>query len=242
MHPEICKIGPLTIYSYGFMLVLAFFVSVALASRQARKSGIDGDFIFNFSFLVFICGILGARAFYVIENSGYYFQNPLEIFMLSRGGMSWFGGLFLGVAAGVFFLKRSKYKAYAVLDLLVPFVVLAQSLGRIGCFLNGCCFGKESLYGVYSPLQGAVLIPTQIYSSLALLIIFVILRFFQERKHRAGQIFYMYLFLYSVKRFIIEFFRADNKVFSSGLTLFQLLSLVIFIISSFMLFKIFTKK
>lgn len=128
------------------------------------------------------------------------------------------------------------------MDLLVPFVALAQSLGRIGCFLNGCCFGKESFYGIYFPSHGAVLIPTQLYSSLAMLIIFVILRIMQDMPHKQGQIFYAYLFLYSVKRFLIEFLRADNKVIFSDLTLFQLLSLAVFVISSFKLLSMLHKR
>jgi phosphatidylglycerol:prolipoprotein diacylglycerol transferase len=117
----------------------------------------------------------------------------------------------------------------------MPFLALAQSLGRLGCFFNGCCFGKESVYGIYFPVHGLVLIPTQLYSSFILLLIFIILRFLQSRPHRLGQVFYAYLFLYSVKRFFIEFFRGDNRLIIFNLTLFQLISIAIFIIAAFKL-------
>jgi phosphatidylglycerol:prolipoprotein diacylglycerol transferase len=236
MHPEICTIGPLVVYSYGFMLVVAFLTAVTLASREAQRQGINPDFIFNVNFIVFIFGIIGARIFYVSYNLGYYFENPQEIIMLSHGGMSWFGGFFLGLSAGLIYLKLKKESVYKILDLMVPFLALAQSIGRIGCFLNGCCFGRESLlYGIYFPAHGKILIPTQLYSSFLLLLIFVFLRFMQGRPHREGQIFYMYLFLYPFKRFFIEFFRADSKAIIFNLTLFQLICIFIFVFSIFKL-------
>jgi len=108
MHPEICTIGPFTIYSYGLMLAIAFVVSTFLLTRQAKKQGIPVDVVFNLAFIVFIAGLLGARLFYIIENFSYYCKNPLEAIMLQYGGLAWFGGLMGGMAAGVFYLKRKK--------------------------------------------------------------------------------------------------------------------------------------
>jgi len=235
MQPEICSIGPFVVYSYGVMLVLAFLIAVTLASKEARRQGIDPNFIFNLNFIVFISGIIGARLFYVFENLGYYLKSPQEIVMLSHGGMSWFGGFFLGLASGIVYLKKRKQGVYRTLDLVVPFLALAQSLGRIGCFFNGCCFGKVSSYGIYFPVHEKILIPTQLYSSFLLVVIFVILRFIQSRTHKVGFVFYSYIFLYSIKRFVIEFFRADNKLVIFNLTLFQLISIFLFFFSLFKL-------
>jgi phosphatidylglycerol:prolipoprotein diacylglycerol transferase len=221
MYPEICKIGPLVVYSYGFMLVVAFFVAVTLASQEAKRHEINPDLIFNLLFISFIFGIIGARIFYVVENLGIYLKEPLEIIMLSHGGISWFGGLIVGTLSGIIYLKRKNMSVYKTLDLIVPFLALGQSLGRIGCFLNGCCFGKEF-----------VLIPVQIISSFLLLLIFIILRFLQGQPHKVGQVFYSYLFLYSIKRFFIEFWRADNKIIFFDFTLFQLISILIFVFST----------
>ena len=225
MYPEICKLGPFTIYSYGLMLVLAFLVSSTLACIQAKRQNINPETIFNLSFIVFISGVIGARLFYIIENIDYYIKNLLEIFMLQHGGLSWFGGLLLGVFVGILYLKRKKIPVYKILDLVIPFVALGQAIGRIGCLLNGCCFGKG-------------LIPTQAYSSLLLIFIFVFLRFLQDKSHKDGEIFFLYLVLYSIKRFFIEFWRADNTVIFSGLTLFQVLSIIIFLLSLIKLFII----
>ncbi|MBU0547494.1 MAG: prolipoprotein diacylglyceryl transferase [Candidatus Omnitrophica bacterium] len=242
MFPEICHIGPFTIYSYGLMLVLAFFVSAYLASRQAVKAHIDSNKIFNLCFYVFIAGIIGSRIFYVVSNFSYYLKHPFEIIMLQHGGMAIFGGIIFGCIFACLFIRMNKMDLLATLDLLAPFIALGQAIGRIGCFLNGCCYGKVSAFGVYFPVYGQVLIPTQLYSSLLMFLIFFILRFMQGRKHLSGQILYCYLFLYSTKRFFIEFFRNDSPRIFHGLTIFQLLSLAMFFFSLSMLIKMFCVK
>ncbi len=223
MHPIICKIGPFTIYSYGFMLVVAFLVVSTLARLEAKRQRICPEIIFNFGFIAFISGIIGARLFYIVENITYYLKNPLEIVMLQMGGLSWFGGLTLAVICGVIYLKKKKLSVYKIFDLIAPYVALAQGLGRIGCFLNGCCFGRT-------------LIPIQLYSSLILIFIFIILRFFQNKPHKEGYIFFLYLLLYSLKRFFIEFWRRDNEIIFLNLTIFQIISILVF---SFAIFKLF---
>lgn len=242
MHPVICRFGHFAIYSYGLMLVIAFMVATSLASSQAKRKNMDPEVILNLSFIVFIFGIIGARIFYVVENLSYYLQNPLETIMLQKGGLAWFGGLILGSISGIVYLKFKKLSVYKVIDLFAPFLVLGQAIGRLGCFFNGCCFGKESIQGIYSEAQGLILIPTQLYSSFFLLVIFVILRIMQERPHKDGEIFFAYLLLYSIKRFIIEFYRADNPVVLFGLTLFQLLSLAVFLLALTKLFILKTRK
>ncbi len=235
MFPEICKIGSFTIYSYGLMMVIAFFVSTSLASLQAKKEQIDPDKIFNLCFYIFLSGIIGSRLFYVFNNASFYFHHPLEIIMLQHGGMAWFGGLIFGTVTAIIIIRKNKINLLKTLDLLIPFIALGQAIGRIGCLLNGCCFGKVSKFGIYFAVFDQVLIPTQLYSSLLLLLIFIILRFMQDRPHLPGQILCSYLFLYSIKRFFIEFFRADSPKIFYGLTLFQILSLAMFI-SSLLLF------
>jgi phosphatidylglycerol:prolipoprotein diacylglycerol transferase len=213
------------------MLALAFMASVALARIQAKEENISPDLIFNFAFLIFVSGIIGARIFYIIENAGYYIKRPIDIIMLQQGGLSWFGGLTFSIVCGIIYLKKKRVSVYKIFDLAAPFLALAQSIGRVGCLLNGCCFGRVSKFGIYFPVHNAVIIPTQIYSSLALVLIFIILRFLQDRPHRTGEIFFAYLLLYSLKRFFIEFWRADNPSVLFGLTLFQALSIIIFCLS-----------
>ena len=238
MHPIICAIGPFTVYSYGLMLAIAFLIGSSLARFQAQRQGLDPQIIFNLAFIAFISGILGARIFYIIEHINYYLKDPREIIMLQHGGLSWYGGLFLGSLCGVLYIKKKELAVYKVLDLIVPFVALGQAIGRIGCLLNGCCFGKVSEYGIYFTVHQAVLVPTQLYSSLLALAIFIILRLLQDRPHREGQIFFDYLMLYSFKRFFIEFWRSDNQIIFFGLTIFQAISIFVFAFSFFKLTQI----
>jgi phosphatidylglycerol:prolipoprotein diacylglycerol transferase len=128
------------------------------------------------------------------------------------------------------YLKKKKLPVYKILDLIVPFVALAQAIGRVGCLLNGCCLGKVSTFGLYFPARQTVLIPTQLYSSLILIFIYVILRLLQQRPHREGQIFFAYLLLYSLKRFFIEFWRENDATFG-GLSLFQIISIAVFAVA-----------
>jgi phosphatidylglycerol:prolipoprotein diacylglycerol transferase len=220
------------------LLAVAFFISSSLAVFAAKKNNIDSEAIFNFCFLVFISGVIGARILYVAENIPYYLKNPVEIIMLWHGGLSWFGGLLLSVISGTIYLKKNKLPIYRVLDLMSPFVALGQAIGRIGCLLNGCCYGKVSEFGLYFQAQKATLVPTQLYSSLVLIFIFIVLRALQDRPHKEGEIFFAYLILYSLKRFFMEFWRADNEVILFGLTLFQLISIAIFCAAIYKLFSI----
>lgn len=238
MHPIICQIGPFTVYAYGLMLVLGFLVSSYLAKEKAKSEGISAQIIFNLSLLVLVWGILGSRLLYIILNLDYYINFPLEIIKLWQGGLSWFGGLFLGSLAAIIYIRKKGLPVYKTLDLIIPFVALGGAIGRIGCLLNGCCYGKESNLGLYFPLHGKILIPTQIFSSLALILIFLILRFIQERPHKIGEIFFLYLILYAIKRFFIEFWRQDNKIVIFGLTYFQIISILIFFLSIWKLFCI----
>ena len=242
MHPIICSLGPIKIYSYGLMLVAAFFIATYLAERQAKKIGLDPEIVWNTAFIGTLAGIGGARIFYVLENLAFYLQRPLEIILLQHGGLSWFGGLIFGLLAGLYYLKKKKQPVYITLDLWAPYLALAQSIGRLGCFLNGCCFGKPSAWGIYFPAHAEVLVPIQLYSSLILFLIFIALQLLQARPHRQGSIIYAYLLLYSIKRFIIEFFRMDNPHLLFGLTLFQFIAVIQFFFSLIKLFSLKTSK
>jgi phosphatidylglycerol:prolipoprotein diacylglycerol transferase len=238
MYPTICRIGPLSIYSYGAMLAAAFLAASWLAREKAKTAGMNPELIFNLSFTALIAGVIGSRLLYVVLRAGYYLENPWEIFQIWQGGLSWFGGLGLGVIAAVLYIRKNRLPVYATFDLLVPFLALGQSIGRIGCLLNGCCYGREAGWGLYFPVHSRILIPTQVFSSLALLFLFLILRALLERPHKDGQVLFTYLFLYSVGRFIIEFWRADNPIVAFGLTSFQLISIAVLFFSLWKLLHI----
>lgn len=229
MYPILFKFGSFQVYSYGLMVALAFWISVSLLSRHGRILGLSGDFFWNLSFWALAAGILGGRLTYVFLNLDFFLKNPSEIFKLWHGGLVWYGGFSAGLLSAILYLRRNKAPVFRVLDMAAPFIGLAHAIGRIGCFLNGCCYGRPVSWGIYSPVSSERLIPVQLISSLDLLAVFIILRLLEERPHRPGSITACYLIFSSLERFMVEFLRDDSTRNYFGLTIFQLISIVIFI-------------
>jgi len=231
MHPTLIKFANLTIYSYGFMVALGFSIATLLIYKRASEVGLDKNKVIDMAIITLVGGIVGARLFYILLNTGYYAARPFEIFDLSKGGLVWYGGFIVGLISLIAYAKRNGIKAWAGADLIAPYVALAQSFGRIGCFLNGCCFGIEAghshPFGVVFPGDGIMRHPSQLYSAAALLGIFVILRMWQDREHFPGEVFLGYCILYAVKRFVMEFMRGDNPHIFYGLTISQCISLAV---------------
>ncbi len=237
MYPIICSIGPIHIYSYGLMLAIAVVVCAFLMSRDAKTMGIDSQVIFDCVFWVILVGLLGARLFYIILNWSFFTENPLEVIMIQRGGLAWQGSLIVGSITGIVFIKRKKLPLLPMLDLAAPYIALGQAIGRVGCFLNGCCYGKASDHGIYFPVHDARLIPTQLYCSLGLVIIFFILKYYRHVEKIPGKIFLAYLILASALRFFIEFLRADHYRTFLGLSVYQWVSVVILTLALGVYFK-----
>ncbi len=210
------------------MLALAVVVCSFFLSRDARQSGINAQMIYDLMFWVVIGGIIGARIFYIIITWDYFAQNFLEMLMLNKGGLAWQGGFAGGALAGVWFVRRHKLSLRQILDLTSPYIALGQSIGRIGCFFNGCCYGKSWAHGVFFPVHNAVLYPTQLYETAGLFLVFLILKFAQRRPHPPGMLFAFYLWLAAIERFIVEFYRADHDTLAFGLSLFQYIALGVF--------------
>ena len=227
MHPVLFKIGSYSVYSYGAMLALAFLVSSFLAKRRAVAIGMDGEKILDLMITLIVSGVIGGRLMFVLLDFDYFRSRPLDIFKLWEGGLAWYGGLVLAVISGAVFLRIYKMPMLKTADLLMPYVALGQAIGRIGCFLNGCCYGKATALPigmVFNPEQGAVL-PTQLFESAAMFIVYLVLR---RRVPSNGRTFFLYLIFYSVFRFSIEFLRGDNMLAIMGLTFSQAVSIVIF--------------
>ena len=142
--------------------------------------------------------------------------------MIQHGGLSWQGGLIVGGLSGFWFVRRNKLDLLKMLDLTAPYLALGQAIGRIGCFLNGCCYGKEVSWGVYFPSLGERVHPTQIYDAVGLLIVFFVLKWFQQRAKVKGKVFVLYLMLAVSLRFMIEFVRGDHSETYLGLSLYQI--------------------
>lgn len=217
MFPVLFKIGPLAIRSYGVMVAVAFLVGIVISLFYAKKEGIESETILDLAIYVIISAITGARIFYVLGQWDYYFQNPIEIFMVQNGGLVFLGGMLFSILTVFIYTRLKTIPLLKLLDALAPGTALGYAIGRIGCFLNGCCFGLPtklpwglvfapgSLAALYFP--GEHLHPTQLYSSFLVLMVFLVLSWLYRDKKFDGQIFFWGLTLYALYRFMIEFLR-----------------------------------
>jgi phosphatidylglycerol:prolipoprotein diacylglycerol transferase len=230
MHPILFSFKNFNVYSYGLMVALGMIISMMLIEKEAKKVNISQDKIIDLMFWSIIWGIIGARVFYVLLYPEAFKSNWIAVFKIYEGGLVFHGGLIFGTIAAFFNFKIKKLPVFKTLDLLALYMPLAHAFGRIGCFLNGCCPGKacESILAVNFPGQAQSVYPTQLYSAVMLLIIFIILKRIRLKQSFIGQISASYLVLYGTIRFLIEFFR-DNPVMALGLSLYQFISLVLII-------------
>jgi phosphatidylglycerol:prolipoprotein diacylglycerol transferase len=240
MHPILFTIGPITIYSYGVMLALSVLVCTYFLSVDAKRYNISQDTAYDLVFWCILWGIIGARIFYVFIEWSYFSDNLLEIPMIQKGGLAWQGGFVGGTLAGVWFAHSKKLSLRPLMDLAAPYVALGQSIGRIGCFLNGCCYGKPVAWGIYFPTHHARLYPTQLFECAGLFIIFLVLKRALNKPHQAGYIFVLYLWLAAIERFIVEFYRADHDLLWGNLSLAQYVAIAVFA-AGLVLMKVFKK-
>ncbi len=236
MYPVLFKIGPINIYSYGTMVALGFSAAIFLACRRARVFQLKREDVADLSILALVSGIVGARLLYIFFNLSHYLANPLEIFNLSKGGLVWYGGFLAGLAAVAWYARAKEMPFWDVADLFAPYIALAQATGRLGCFLNGCCFGREAHpsypFGVVFPGSAILRHPAQLYAAALLIALFLLLRSRQDKRRFQGEIFLGYCMLYSSKRFFLEFVRGDNVRLALNLTVYQYASIAILAVSA----------
>ncbi|MCK9594316.1 MAG: prolipoprotein diacylglyceryl transferase [Candidatus Omnitrophica bacterium] len=255
MFRVLFKLGGFNIYSYGALLALAFVCGTLLAAVRGHKQGIDKNKIMDLSLYIAISSILGARIMFVVMNWNYYMANPLEMVKLWEGGLVFYGGLICAFIVAVFFLIKNKLSIMKVLDIFAAPLALGIAIGRIGCFLNGCCYGKISpRFGVSYPALGdppafsqqvadglisgnarcsLPVLPTQLYLSAACLVIFFFLWRLEQRRNFPGFLFWVFILFYSFTRFIIESLRYyDANFILSGISVSQWISLLLMAISA----------
>lgn len=235
MCNELLTIGPVTIYGYGLMIGIGILVALFTATYRAKKHGLKSDYIYNIVFWVLIFGFLCAKLLYCIVEFDSFIKDPLSL--LSGSGFVVYGGIIGGVAAAIVYCKIKKISFLDYFDLCMPSVAIAQGFGRIGCFLAGCCYGAptDSFIGIMFTSSdiapnGIKLIPTQLIMSVGNFLIAAILILYHRKKPAAGKVGWLYVILYSVGRFLIEFLRNDIRgsvgIFSTS----QFISLFMFVI------------
>ncbi|MBP3597653.1 MAG: prolipoprotein diacylglyceryl transferase [Clostridia bacterium] len=222
------------IYWYAIFIVFGILLAITLAFTSKEKFGIKFEDLIDILITALICGIIGARLYYVFFNSNYYLSNPIKIFYLRDGGLSIIGALILGGIGIIFRAKKLELKPLDLFDYIVPFVAIAQSIGRWGNFFNIEAYGTETnsflKMGIKTIDGYKEVHPTFFYESICTFVIFCILRILQKNRKFKGQILWLYLIFYSVIRFFIEAIRIDSLMFFD-FKITQIVSLIAFVFS-----------
>jgi len=246
MFPVLWEFGPVTLYTYGAMLAVAFLMSSSLAAATARRfpgvlGAIPADRIMSLCAVSALGGIVGARLLFVAEHWDVYRLTPEEIPAIWHGGLIWYGGFAGGLLAALGYLRWHRLPLLASCDQLIPFVALGHAIGRVGCLLNGCCYGQATTAwcGLEFPGFEHRLIPTQAFEAVGLLVLYFGLRQLQRPNllARPGTVVGSYLVGYAALRFLLEFWRADQPFFGgTGFTQQQMLSLLLALLGLALLF------
>ncbi len=252
MHPDLLNLGPLHIRSYGMMMAIAFLVGTWLGLREARRLKLDEDKLVNVILITLIASILGARLLYVMEHLQEFRREWGSVFALWQGGLTLYGGIGAGVFAALLSARRFGMPVWLVADALTPSLALGTMFGRVGCFLNGCCYGKPTLlpFGVHFPHDSFAYLefgdtpvhPSQIYNAVAGLVLFTGLWLVRKRPRVPGVMFWSFIVLFALVRLPIDMTRAydaeavlvrmgtveltESQIMSVGMALFGFLMIL----------------
>jgi phosphatidylglycerol---prolipoprotein diacylglyceryl transferase len=246
MFPELFRIGDFPINTYGVLLALGMLLALFVASRLAVRDGLPRERIYDLGLWTLIGGLVGSKVLM------YFVEDNVQVFSLDflRSGGVYYGGFIGGFLALVFLIKFYKLPFWKVADAFAPGVALGQAIGRQGCFAAGCCWGKptDSAFGVHFtekaheftgvPIyrddgSNLFLHPTQLYESIAMLIVFGALIYLHKKKKFDGQVLIAYGIIYSIVRFTVEFWRDDPRgdlfglTTATGLSTSQIISVIV---------------
>jgi phosphatidylglycerol:prolipoprotein diacylglycerol transferase len=228
LYPVIVKIGPLPIYSFGLMVVIAFLLAAWVTTKELRRKGLKPDNFDTYPMLSLLGGLLGAKVYYLIANFERVLADPIGT-IFSGSGLTWYGGAVGGALAVLGYAKRKGQRLWAMCDAFAPGLALAYAVGRIGCHLSGdgdygpptdLPWGYSYEKGMVPSEPGVLCHPTPIYEMLAMGLAFLILWKLRARFHGDGQLFGLYLVLAGVERFLAEFVRRNDPG-ALGLTVAQ---------------------
>lgn len=213
MFPVLFKIGDFEVRSYGVLLVIGIVLSVIWSRRRAARFGIEPDRVYDATFWGAIPGILGARIGYIVQEWDKYAGNWKEIFSPRFEGLTSFGGVIMAIVGITYYCRRVKIPVMAFLDMCTPPLLVAHAVGRIGCLLNGCCYGHPTTkwFGVHiSPSITTLYEPAQIYEGFLVMVFVGLILLYERRPRSSGSSFALALVAWGGARFIYEFFRAGT--------------------------------
>ncbi|MEI8122181.1 MAG: prolipoprotein diacylglyceryl transferase [bacterium] len=226
MDPICFHIGSRPIYWYGVMMALAFLAGIGHWHWLGRRTGRDVSLSGDLAFWLMAGGILGARLAYVIANLDYYRAAPQEIIRIDQGGLIFYGGFIGGLLTFFAFARWRRIQPLDLADFTVTALPLGHALGRIGCFLNGCCGGGAVPHPSFLTC-GLTHYPVQLYETVFNLGVYMLLTWFFlfRRNGRRGSVVALYLMTYPIGRFLLEFIRGDARMHFGHLDMAQVISL-----------------
>lgn len=242
MLPELFRIPYIDfpIYTYGVLLATGILLGIWLAARLAAEEGLDKDTVYNFAVWVIVAALIGSKLLMVWTEWGSFSREWRRIFSLDfiRAGGVYYGGFLAGVGVATWLIWKQHLPGWKLADAFAPAIALGQSIGRLGCFSAGCCWGRPttSWVGVrFTALAhenvgvpiGVSLHPTQLYESAATFLIFLFLLWLRRRREYPGQVMLMYVVLYAAARFVIEFYRADWRGWVGPLSTSQFIAILL---------------
>lgn len=231
----------ITIYTYGFLIACGAISGFIYTAYQAKKLyGLKTETVQTLVILIIIAAVVGGKFFIIFEDTGRYLSNPAQLLKNFGNGFVFYGSLIFAIPTMLLFFRYHKLPALGMLDIMAGTTCIVHAFGRMGCFMAGCCYGTEQdglLSVTFTDPQCSAeplntpLHPTQLYSSLMILIILAIILFVNRRKQFDGQLFMLYLMLYAIGRSVIEIFRGDldrGFIIDGILSNSQFISLLIF--------------
>src|SRR4051794_3348400 len=240
MHPILFDLGPATIYTYGVLLASAYLLGLKLAMVRARARGLDQARVLDLGIYIIISALVGAKLLLVVTDFRTFASDPSELITLARSGGVFYGGLILAVSVALWYIRKIGLPLWTTCDVFAPGIALGHVVGRFGCFFAGCCWGTPTdvpwaitftnpyaAANVGTPLN-VPLHPTQLYEAGAEALILGLLLATEKRGNNyPGRTFWLYMLLYAISRFIIEFYRNDPRGAVLMFSTSQFISLVL---------------
>jgi len=243
VYPRLFDFHGFSLPTYGLLVSLGVIVGLLVIFKVSRQQGLNPDQMWNLGALVVLAGILGAKVLLIVNDWSYYSAHPHEIFSLNvlQSGGVFSGGLVAAVLVAFWYVRKNHLPFLRTCDTFAPGVAIGHAFGRTGCFAAGCCYGRPTNepWGVVftNPLAhqwvgtplGVRLHPTELYEMVVEVLNFLVLYWLVRHKKFEGQVIGLYMIIYGVARFFIEFFRGDpgrGDVFGGFMTGTQLIALL----------------
>lgn len=247
MHPILFEILGFRVHAYGLMMAVACASALALSVWRARREGMNSDAVYELATWLFLGGVIGARVLFVVVHSE-AIRSPLDVFRVWEGGGVFYGCILGGLTGTLIYYRRHPFPFLKMADVVAPTLAIGAFFGRIGCHLNGCCYGSltQSSWGIRFPQashawvehvdHGLIpvdapyslpVLPTQLYAAFSALALFAILMAYYPRRKRPGQVMALLMIAYPVTRWPVEMLRADDPGVFAGVTVSMLISLLL---------------